>query len=112
MSQKVLIRTPNHLGDCIMALPMINEVREAHPGSGVTLLVPDGLDELFVANPAIDDMIKIPAQYVHGLIAVMKRKMFANAQGRGVKVVGSVIKCYDFLAQIHRCGGSPVGPCS
>jgi len=74
MSLKILIRAPNHLGDCIMALPMINEAREAHPGSNVTLLVPDHLAQLFEANPAIDEIIQIPAQHIHGMIAIMKIK--------------------------------------
>ena len=74
MAQNILIRTPNHLGDCIMALPMINETREAYPGSSVTLMVPENLVDLYDPNPAIDDIIKIPAEHVHGLIAVMKIK--------------------------------------
>lgn len=74
MSEKILIRTPNHLGDCIMALPMINETREAYPGSSVTMLVPENLFDLFNPNPAIDEIIKIPRQHVHGLISVMKIK--------------------------------------
>ncbi|UCE24293.1 MAG: lipopolysaccharide heptosyltransferase II [Candidatus Zixiibacteriota bacterium] len=74
MSQRILIRTPNHLGDCIMALPMVNETREAYPGCSVTVMVPENLVDLFHPNPAIDEIIKIPAQHVHGLIAVMKIK--------------------------------------
>jgi heptosyltransferase-2 len=74
MSNKIIVRTPNHLGDCIMALPMINETREAYPGATVTLLVPENLYDLFHPNPAIDHVIKIPKEHVHGLIAVMKIK--------------------------------------
>jgi len=74
MSLKILIRAPNHLGDCVMALPMINETREAYPGSSVTLLVPDHLAQLFEANPAVDEIIEIPARHVHGMIAIMKIK--------------------------------------
>lgn len=74
MSLKILIRTPNHLGDCVMALPMISETREAYPGAGVTLLVPDHLVDLFQANPAIDEIIEIPARHLHGMIAIMKIK--------------------------------------
>ena len=74
MPQKVLIRTPNHLGDCIMALPMINETREAYPGAHVSILVPEHLAELFHANPAIDEILTIPTRYVHGLMAVMRIK--------------------------------------
>jgi heptosyltransferase-2 len=74
MGSKLVIRTPNHLGDCIMALPMINETREVYPGARVTLLVPEGLAELFENNPAIDDIIRIPTEHVHGMIGVMKIK--------------------------------------
>ncbi|MGD8923026.1 MAG: glycosyltransferase family 9 protein, partial [Candidatus Zixiibacteriota bacterium] len=55
-----------------MALPMINEAREAYPGSSVTALVPDYLADLYESNPAIDKLIQIPSKYVHGLIAVKK----------------------------------------
>ncbi len=74
MAQKILIRTPNHLGDCIMALPMISEVGEAYPGARVSILVPDYLAEIFEANPSIDEIIKLPPNAVHGLLAVMKIK--------------------------------------
>jgi heptosyltransferase-2 len=81
MGQKILVRTPNHLGDCVMALPMINEVQEAHPGSSVTLLVPEALADLFGANPAIDAIIRIPTAHVHGMIAVMKIKELVSSGG-------------------------------
>lgn len=74
MALKILIRTPNHLGDCIMALPMINEAREAYPGAQISILVPEHLAELFYSNPAIDEILTVPAKYVHGLTAVMKIK--------------------------------------
>jgi heptosyltransferase-2 len=74
MSQKILIRTPNHLGDCVMALPMISETREAHPNSTVTVLTPDHLHELFVGNPGIDSVLTIPTEHVHGLLSVFKIK--------------------------------------
>jgi heptosyltransferase-2 len=74
MGLKVLIRTPNHLGDCIMALPMVSETREVHPGSQVTILAPESLVELFTGNPGIDEIIPIPAAHVHGLIGVFKVK--------------------------------------
>lgn len=72
MSSKILIRAPNHLGDCLMALPMINETREAYPGASITVLVPEKLSELFESNPAVDHILRLPAEHIHGLIAVMK----------------------------------------
>lgn len=74
MSLRILIRTPNHLGDCIMALPMINEAREAYENSTVTLLSPQPLADLFAHNPGIDKIIPIPSNHVHGMMAVVKIK--------------------------------------
>ncbi len=80
MGPKIVVRTPNHLGDAIMAIPMINEVREAHPGSTVTLLVPDYLAELYEQNPAIDALLRISAKHVHGLISVVKIRELLEAE--------------------------------
>ncbi len=74
MGPKLIIRAPNHLGDCVMALPMINETREVYPGATVSLLVPEGLADLFERNPNLDQIIRIPTLHVHGMIAVMKIK--------------------------------------
>lgn len=72
MAQNILIRTPNHLGDCIMALSMINETREIYPGATVTLLTPRHLADLFRPNPAIDGIIELPPEHVHGMMAIYK----------------------------------------
>ncbi|HUV30958.1 MAG TPA: lipopolysaccharide heptosyltransferase II [Acidobacteriota bacterium] len=74
MIRNILIRAPNHLGDCIMAMPMINEAREAYPGSTVTVLAPEHLVELYTGNPAVDGTLSIPLRHVHGLIGVVKIK--------------------------------------
>ncbi len=72
MALKLLIRVPNHLGDCIMALPMVNEAREAHPGSTVTVLVAAGLAELYAHNAAIDSVLTVPQEHIHGWLSVFK----------------------------------------
>ncbi len=64
-----------------MALPMINEAREAHPGSTLTVLVPDHLADLFEFNPAIDELIRLRAEHIHGLIAVFKIKELIKPYG-------------------------------
>jgi len=80
MNPRILIRTPNHLGDCIMAIPMIAETREAYPGSHVTVLTPEHLSPIFYQNPGIDDILPIPKGYVHGLKSVFKIKDIISEQ--------------------------------
>lgn len=72
MSQRVVVRAPNHLGDCVMALPMINEIREVYPGATVCVLAPESLTELYENLPAVDETIAIPGEYIHGLRGVLK----------------------------------------
>jgi heptosyltransferase-2 len=80
MTQRILIRTPNHLGDCIMAMPAINETREAYENSAVSVLTPAPLADLFQKNPAIDHIIPIPVEHVHGLMAVVKIRALIETQ--------------------------------
>ena len=72
MAHEIIIRTPNHLGDCVMALPMINNLHEVYPDSALTVMVPDQLAQLFEQNPSVENLIHIPQEHVHGLIAVKK----------------------------------------
>lgn len=72
MPAKIIIRAPNHLGDCVMALPTIDHAREAHPGAEVHLLVSTALSELFAGNPSLDNLIAIPPEHIHGWLSVFK----------------------------------------
>jgi heptosyltransferase-2 len=74
MPQKIVIRAPNHLGDCVMALPMINQAGEAYAGARITLLAPRHLAELFINNPGIEEIQQLPPEHVHGMMAVVKMK--------------------------------------
>ena len=102
MSTKILIRTPNHLGDCIMAMPMVNETREAYPGSSVTVLTPLHLADLFTGNPGIDQVLTIPTEHVHGVIGVFKVKEIIAA---GEYDVGYVLPPSFGAASSFKLGG-------
>lgn len=102
MSTRVLIRTPNHLGDCVMALPMINETREAYPGAEITVLTPEPLAELFTRNPGIDRLLTIPPQHVHGVIAIFKVKEIISP---GAFEVGYILPPSFGAASSFKLGG-------
>lgn len=80
MAIRIVIRTPNHLGDFIMALPMITETREAYPGAEVTVLIPEHLASLMTSNIGVDKIIPIPAEHQHGAIAIFKIKALLEQQ--------------------------------
>jgi lipopolysaccharide heptosyltransferase II len=59
MSKKVLFRFPNWLGDCIMAAPMLEAVKEIHPDWQIDIMVRGGLSELYKYDPGVTDVIRI-----------------------------------------------------
>lgn len=58
---KILVRTPNWLGDCIMALPVFKELRKAFPSTHITAACRNHLKDCFSADPNINDVITVPA---------------------------------------------------
>lgn len=59
---KLLVRSPNWLGDACMALPAIRSLKAGRPDLHLTILTPAKLKDLWKAIPEIDDVIAIPAK--------------------------------------------------
>lgn len=79
--ERVLVRTPNHLGDCVMSLPTINYIREVHAGAEIVVLAPAALADLFRSNPSLDEVIEIPPGSEHGLGGVVRtRQLIAERE--------------------------------
>ena len=98
MGQHILIRTPNHLGDCIMALPMINETREAYPGAEI-LAHPECPEEVIAAadfagsTAAMNDYVvqRKPKQVV--LITECSMASNVQAQAPDTQFIGPCNMC-------------------
>ncbi|MCU0786698.1 MAG: hypothetical protein MUC91_00670, partial [Verrucomicrobia bacterium] len=56
---KLLVRGVNWLGDAVMSTPALLRLREAMPGTHITLLTRAKLADLWHAHPAIDDVFRI-----------------------------------------------------
>ena len=54
---KILIRATNWLGDGVMSLPAIREVRESFPGAHLTLLARASVADLYARERAIDHVL-------------------------------------------------------
>ena len=57
MPEKILILTPNWLGDAVLALPAIEAVKQIFPQARLSLLIPGHLLDIFKYNPVVDDLI-------------------------------------------------------
>lgn len=57
---KLLVRSPNWLGDACMALPAIRSLKTGRPDLHLTILTPMKLADLWKAIPEVDEIIIIP----------------------------------------------------
>ncbi len=57
---KLLVRSPNWLGDACMALPAIRSMKAGRPDLHLTILTPAKLADLWKTIPEVDDVITIP----------------------------------------------------
>ena len=56
-SKKILIRSPNWLGDAIMTTPVIHSLKNHFPKSKISVLAKPGVASLFEASPDVDQVI-------------------------------------------------------
>ena len=74
----VLVRTPNWLGDAVMAIPAIYQLKKAMPANcSLSVITPSGIADLFTALSFIDEVIETENKSLlksGGDIAGMKRK--------------------------------------
>jgi lipopolysaccharide heptosyltransferase II len=54
---KILFITLSNIGDCILTLPVLDFLRQKYPLAKITCLVPERPKEIFINNPAIDDVV-------------------------------------------------------
>ena len=52
-----LVVTPNWLGDCVMALPVLRAMRRAHPRDSLAVLAPRGPAGLFRSEGSADTVL-------------------------------------------------------
>jgi len=58
-ASNVIVRFPNWLGDCIMALPFIGALHDMYPELDITIVVRGNLADIFQHDPRIREVIRI-----------------------------------------------------
>ena len=81
--RKILVRVPNWIGDTVMCLPALMDIREYFDQSNVTVLARPTIAELLRGHAGIDDVLVYDYQSEHHgllgllkLIRVVKKKKF------------------------------------
>ncbi|MDD3087146.1 MAG: lipopolysaccharide heptosyltransferase II [Candidatus Omnitrophica bacterium] len=57
MAEKILFITLNNIGDCILALPVLDALRGIFPKGHISVLSSKRAQDLFLGNPAVDKFI-------------------------------------------------------
>ena len=60
--KRLVILSPNWLGDAVMALPAIADVRRAAPDASITVAARPAIAPLFQLVPEVDDTIVLPGR--------------------------------------------------
>jgi heptosyltransferase-2 len=58
---KIVVRTPNWIGDCVMCLPALRVLREAYPSSPIHLAARSYVEDIFTSLEGIAGIIRLPA---------------------------------------------------
>lgn len=81
VSDRILIRSVNWLGDAVMTTPALIRLREARPRANLTLLTHEKLADLWRQHPAVDDVITFSSREGIGAVA---QKIRAGRFGTGI----------------------------
>src|ERR1700722_20276931 len=70
-SPRIVVRGTNWLGDAVMTVPALLQLRERFPDSHIALLTPEKLKELWLHHPAVNETISFSPS--EGAFAVAKK---------------------------------------
>ncbi|MDL1970918.1 MAG: lipopolysaccharide heptosyltransferase II [Candidatus Desulfofervidaceae bacterium] len=60
---RILVRSPNWLGDAVMALPFLANLRRTYPEAHIAIWCKPHLKDLFQAYPEIDEIVIYPSSF-------------------------------------------------
>lgn len=60
--RSILVASPNWLGDAVLALPALANLRRSFPSARISLLVRPWLSPLFRSLPCIDELVELPGR--------------------------------------------------
>jgi len=75
--ERILLRAPNWLGDCIMAIPAMRAFKEIYPESRITAAVEEPFRELYSSEPWCDDTVVIGTG--RGITGALKRYRWSRS---------------------------------
>jgi lipopolysaccharide heptosyltransferase II len=85
MSEKILVRATNWVGDLVMTTPALVAIKKSFPDSKISVLVRPPLEGLLAGNPAVDEVILYDKKKYKGPVGIarlareLRKKRFDRA---------------------------------
>lgn len=101
---RILVCRLSHIGDCVLALPMVNELRRAFPDARITWAMESPTHKLLGGHAAIDEVLVVPRGWMKRLSSI--REMFRQLRSRKFDIAvdpQSILKS----AMLARLSGAP-----
>ena len=57
--RRIVLRAPNWLGDVVLSLPAVRDIRRAYPGAGLSVVARPSVGPLFEAVPEVDAVLEV-----------------------------------------------------
>ena len=73
---RLLVISPNWIGDAVMAQPLLQLLRRQHPDSAIDVLAPGWVAPVWRAMAEVDTVIEAP--FRHGALQLRERWAFAR----------------------------------
>ncbi len=69
---KIGVYSPNWIGDAIMALPFISELKDQNPNAEINVICKEWVSGVYEENPAIDELITIKKSSINNIVGTFK----------------------------------------
>ena len=71
---RIVIRSPNWLGDSVMAVPAVRAIKAGRPDAHITIAAPEKIAAVWKLVPEVDEVLPIPERSVFGTARILKRQ--------------------------------------
>lgn len=103
---KILVRSPNWIGDAVMALPAVAALKELYPKAEITVLAKPWTVPVFENNPAVTEIIEYDSRGAHKGFISGKLSLACELKKRGFDMAVLFQNAFE-AAFISRLAGIP-----
>jgi heptosyltransferase II len=93
---KIIVRAPNWVGDCVLAIPALKSLRRAFPGAQIRVAARPGAGDLFTVSGLADGTVELPEETGWRGLRRASRKIREGAFDAGLLLTNSIGSAFLF----------------